>query len=273
MSEALARRIAAAYRWHRRLGAAAVIETPSCAIVADASKPQVWDCNHADDVTARDGVECDAVFVAMDRHLGHTNWRVVHTDGFTPDAFLARLAFADFRERPATIQMALQGEVAHAGAPLDLRAVESAADWAALQALVFANHLEGKTTAGLEIEAETSAGMVANYRAKAPQCRFHLAFMDGRPIAYGAVAAAPGGLGMLEDLFTLTSHRRRGVASAMIAAFVDDARRRGCDAVFLGAVADEAAKRLYRRLGFVPAALARSWVKDLGAPLEAPAAA
>ena len=272
MSEALGRRIAAAYRWHRRLGAT-VFETPHCGIVADTSKPQVWDCNHADDVTARDAAECDAVFAAMDRHLCHTSWRVVHTDGFTPDAFLARLAHADFHERPATIQMALQGDVAHRGAALDLRAVESAADWAALQALVIANHREGKTTGGLEIEQATSAAMVAGYRAKAPQCRFHLAFADGRPVAYGAVAAAPGGLGMIEDLFTLTPYRRSGVASAMIAAFVDDVRRRGCDVVFLGALADEAAKRLYRRLGFVPAALARAWVKDLGAPLEAPPAA
>jgi len=259
----LTRRIAAAYRWHRRLGAA-VFETPHCGIVADPSKPQVWDCNHADAVTARDAPECDAVFAAMERRLGHSQWRVVHTDGFTPDVFLARVAFDDFRERPVTIQMALQGEVAHAGAPLDLRPVESEADWAALETLVVANHREGKTTAGLEIEEEISAAMVANYRAKAPDCRFHLAFVDGLPVAYGAVAVAPGGVGMVEDLFTHPESRRRGVASAMIAAFVEDVRRRGCDTAFIGALADEAAKGLYRRLGFAPVALARSWVNDVG---------
>jgi GNAT superfamily N-acetyltransferase len=261
--EALARRIAAAYRWHRRLGAA-VFETPHRAIVADPSKPQVWDCNHADAVTARDAPECDAVFAAMERRLGNSQWRVVHTDGFTPYAFLARLAFADFRERPVTIQMALRGEVARAGAPLDLHPVESEADWAALESLVVANHREGKTTAGLKIEEEISAAMVANYRAKAPDCGFHLAFADGQPVAYGAVAVAPDGVGMIEDLFTLPERRRRGVASAMIVAFVQDARRRGCDTVFIGALADEAAKRLYRRLGFASVALARSWVKDAG---------
>jgi GNAT superfamily N-acetyltransferase len=259
----LARRIAAAYRWHRRLGAT-VFETPHCGIVADPSKPQVWDCNHADAVTARDATECDAVFAAMERHLGHSQWRVVHTDGQTPDAFLARLAYADFQERPVTIQMALQGEVARAGAPLDLRPVESEADWADLKTLVVANHREGKTTAGLEIEEEISAAMVVNYRAKAPDCRFHLAFADRQPVAYGAVAVAPGGVGMVEDVFTLPERRGRGVASAMIAAFVEEARRRGCDTVFIGALADEAAKRLYGRLGFAPVALARSWVKEVG---------
>ena len=89
--------------------------------------------------------------------------------------------------------------------------------------------------------------------------------MDGQPVAYGAVAVAPGGVGMVEDVFTLPERRGRGVASAMIAAFVEDARRRGCDTVFIGALADEAAKRLYRRLGFAPVALARSWVKDVSA--------
>jgi len=39
----------------------------------------------------------------MDEHLGHTPWRVVHTDCFTPDRFLARLALDDFKERPVTI--------------------------------------------------------------------------------------------------------------------------------------------------------------------------
>jgi hypothetical protein len=31
-----------------------------------------------------------ATDLAMDRLLGRTPWRVIHTDGFTPDAFLAR---------------------------------------------------------------------------------------------------------------------------------------------------------------------------------------
>jgi hypothetical protein len=48
---------------------------------------------------------------------------VIHTDCFTPDAFLARLALDDFEERPVTIQMALQGELTDRGAPIELRPV------------------------------------------------------------------------------------------------------------------------------------------------------
>jgi hypothetical protein len=127
MATNLARMIAEAYRWQRRLGNAQ-IAAPGCYIVADPVHPDVWDSNHADDVTARTDAEIDAVFAAMDRHLGHTSWRVVHNDCFTPDAFLARLALDDFEERPVTIQMALQGDVAGTAELLGLAADRAFAD-------------------------------------------------------------------------------------------------------------------------------------------------
>ena len=95
--------IADAYRWQRRLGNISIAAS-HCHIVTDPAHPNVWNANHADDVTAQTGAEIDSVFRAMDRHLGHTSWRVIHTDCFTPNAFLARLALDDFEERPVTIQ-------------------------------------------------------------------------------------------------------------------------------------------------------------------------
>jgi hypothetical protein len=106
MTTDLARSIAEAYRWQRRLGNAQIAAT-HCHIVADPAHPNVWDSNHADDVTAQTEAEILSVFAAMDQHLGHTPWRVIHTDRFTPDAFLARLALDDFEERPVTIQPVL----------------------------------------------------------------------------------------------------------------------------------------------------------------------
>ena len=114
--------IADAYRGQRRLGNISIAAS-HCHILTDPAHPNVWDANHADDVTAQTVAEIDSVFRAMDRHLGHTSWRVIHTDCFTPDAFLARLALDDFEERPVTIQMALQGELTDRGAPIELRPV------------------------------------------------------------------------------------------------------------------------------------------------------
>jgi len=262
MTQDLARTIAEAYRWQRRLGHRA-IAAAHCHIVADSAHPDVWDANHADEVTARTPAEIDGVFRAIDEHLAHTRWRVVHTDMFTPDAFLARLALDGYEERPVTIQMALDGDLASRGAAIDMRTVESDADWAALLKLVRADHAEGKRTSGLDVPPEVSEGMVAGYRAKSPAYRFRLAMLDGAPVAYGAYAAAPNGAGMIEDLFTLQAARRKGIATALIAAFTDRLREAGCRPIFLGALAPEQAKRLYAQLGFRPVMLARSWVREL----------
>jgi predicted GNAT family acetyltransferase len=85
----------------------------------------------------------------------------------------------------------------------------------------------------------------------------------GVAVAYGAHAASPGGAGMIEDLFTLQSARRRGIATAMIAAFTDRLRSAGCHTIFLGALASEQPKHLYARLGFRPVMLARAWLREL----------
>jgi hypothetical protein len=158
------------------------ITATHCHIVADPAHPEIWDSNHADNVTAQTEAEISSVFAAMDQHLGHTPWRVIHTDCFTPEAFVARLALDDFEQRPVTIQMALQGD-----------------------------HAEGRRTGGLELSPEFSAAKVAGYRAKSGAYHFHLAIQDGVAVAYGALAAAPNGAGMIEDLFTLQSARRRGM--------------------------------------------------------------
>lgn len=256
--------IAEAYRWQRRLGNVQ-ITIPHCVIVADPARPAVWDANHADDVAAQTDAEIDAVFAAMDAYLAHTPWRVVHTDPFTPDAFLARLALDDFEERPATIQMVLRGDLTSRGMPAGLRPVVGDADWDALLQLVLVDHAEGRRTNDHDIPSEVSAGIVAGYRAKGGACHYHLVVRDGVPVAYGAYAKAPNGAGMIEDLFTLPAARRQGIATAMIAAFTQRLRAAGCDAVFLGAHARERPKHLYARLGFRAVTLARCWVRKVPA--------
>ena len=270
MASEPARTIAEAYRWQRRLGLT-VIAGRSCRIVADPAHPDVWDANHADEVTAESAAEIESVFADMDAHLAHAPRRVVHTDVFTPDAFLARLALEDFTEWNVTIQMALEGGLADRGAEVALRPIASEADWEALLELVVANHAEQRAAHGLDLTPEFSKDMVAVYRRKNPDFRFHLAIHDGTPIAYGACGAAPNGAGMIEDLYTTPSMRRRGVGTGLIAAFVDRLRAAGCHTIFLGALAHDQPKRLYARLGFRPGTLARMWVGPLRAIWQAPA--
>lgn len=261
-STELLRTIAEAYRWHHRLGNT-VVKADHCHFIVDPSCPEVWDSNHVDEVTAQSDDEIHSVFQAMEKHLAHTRWQVVHTDCFTPDAFLARLAFEDFIERPATILMGLQHEMNGTGSMIELHRVTGDADWNSLLQLVLIDHAEGRRTSGLNVSPSVSAGIVAGYRAKSANCQYYLARLQGELVAYGMCAAAPSGVGIIDDVFTLQSARRRGIATAMIARFTEHLRSAGCETIFVGALATEQPKQLYHRLGFRPVTLVRSWVREM----------
>lgn len=196
-----AKQVIEAYRWQRALGNS-VVELPYGRIVLNPARPDVWDANHLDAVTAEHPDETEALLESMDHHLAHTPWRVVHTDPFTPEPFTARLALDGYAEQPAIIQMVLDGspDVPPIGRAVP---VTTEADWATLAALVRRDHEDGARTGGKLLSPELSAAIVAGYRAKAGPYCFHLVRFDGEAVAYGAFAAAPSGAGMIEDLFTL----------------------------------------------------------------------
>jgi GNAT superfamily N-acetyltransferase len=258
------RLIADAYRSQRRLGHK-VIEERYCGIVADPARPHLWDANHADAVAAEDDAAIDAVLAAMDTHLAHSDWRVVHTDCFTPERFLARLAYLGFDERPVVVQMACDWLEPVAPVETEIVAMREQRDWDMLAELVLADLREGKRTGHLDLDAGFVGDLVSNYQLKAPDYRFHLALHDGRAVGYGAMALAPNGMGMIEDLFTLQSARRQGIASTLIAHFDRELRAIGAKSIFLGAVAEEEAKSLYHALGFRPVMLTRCWAKNVSA--------
>lgn len=254
------RAIAETYRWHRGLGHS-TRHLDNARIVVDRQHPNVWDANHADTVSAKTEREIAALFEALDVHLAHSDWRVVHTDLFTPEPFVARLALKGFEEQPAVIQMALQGRV-RARPATNLRPVETEDEWSILADLVARDHGEGLRTGGGSISSDVTEGIVAGYRAKAPFCRFFLATFDDDAVAYGSCAAGASGAGIIEDLFTLPPHRGHGIASGMIAAFADWLQAEGSSIVFLGALVGERARHLYAKLGFRPVMLARTWVRQ-----------
>ena len=249
-----------AYRWQRGLGNE-IFELPYGRIIANIAHPDVWDANHVDAVMAETHADIERLLGSMEQHLAHTPWRVVHTDPTTPEPFTARLALDGYVEQPAVIQMVLDRRIE--SQPVgDMSLVETEADWANLAALVRIDHEEGARTGGKILAPEVSASIVAGYRAKNGPYRFHLVRLDGDPVAYGALAAAPSGAGMIEDLFTLPSVRKRGIASSMIARFSTALEAHGCGCVFLGALVGEQARHLYAKLGFRPIMLTRCWVRS-----------
>jgi ribosomal protein S18 acetylase RimI-like enzyme len=85
--------------------------------------------------------------------------------------------------------------------------------------------------------------------AKAGRARHFVVLVDGE----GASAAelySDGRTAQIEDVITLTSHRNRGYATAVILHAVEAALAAGHDFIFLIADAEDWPKELYARLGF-----------------------
>jgi GNAT superfamily N-acetyltransferase len=77
-----------------------------------------------------------------------------------------------------------------------------------------------------------------------PAIRYYLASVGGQPAGCAYVFQGPEA-GLIEDVATLTSFRRRGVATALITAIQNDAT-----GPLLLEVIDEGAARVYARAGF-----------------------
>jgi ribosomal protein S18 acetylase RimI-like enzyme len=101
-------------------------------------------------------------------------------------------------------------------------------------------HVAGRPAAALDaVRARLAAGLIVTYVAEDESGV--VAVGSHQPV--GAVTEVVG-------IATLPSRGRRGLATAVTAALIEDARRGGAELVFLSAGSDDVA-RLYSRLGFV----------------------
>ncbi len=253
--------LAEAHDWCEALGHQ-VVRSRHGLIVSDPAHSHLWAANHMSGVRASSPDEIEDALADLDAAFAGSPYRVVDVDALTPPGFVARLPLEDFVEQPAVVLMTLEGPVA-AGAPaqrLDIREVASAADWEDFRRL----HRLDCARAGGPLSDEVVEGLFHGLRQKSGAGRFFLGCLDGRPCGYAAAITAPGGFGMVDEVFTLPAQRRRGVATAMIAHCVATLRADGAGVAFLTALASEHPKKLYARLGFRPAMLARRWVKTVG---------
>jgi GNAT superfamily N-acetyltransferase len=253
-------RIAETYAWYQGYGNE-VDEEPLATYVRNPQHPDVWVANHLSRVRAQHLDEVEQVLAQTATAFAHCSQRMVIVDPFTPQQFVARLALEDYRELTPLVQMVLDGPVARPGANVELRAVVSDADWDELYKLVRADQIEGKRTHHLELDESITRGMVEGYRAKRAVQQFFLALERGEACAYGSAVVGPCGIGVVEDLYTSPSHRKRGIATALIHQAVVHAREHGMASMLIGTHASEPPKRLYAALGFRPTCMIRHYLK------------
>lgn len=262
MTEAdLLRRVFDAKAAYNELGNA-VVEEPGARFVHNAQTPSVHDANLASRVRAESVDEIDRVLARADELYASLRHRKVMVDPDTPPAFEARLVLEGYESHPH-VELVLEGELAASPAPCDLRLVESAEDWRSLTGLWQSQHDE---EVGRGQHDPWSPGvteqMVVSKRVKAPALSFWLARVDDTDVAFFSSWPGHEGMGIVEDLFTRPDFRHRGIATALIAHAVADARRRGADPVAISARADDTPKYMYAALGFRPLAISRSYLES-----------
>ena len=224
--------------------------------------PKVYDANHLQPQLGV-ALDLDRVFDFFEETLGDLAHRHVITGPGVDPALASRLALEDYRPS-ATWQGLLRGELQGPPPPrCEIRPVEGEADWARLGELVRANHVETDArTGGSIFSPEVTEQMQSVRRLASDEAHFFMLWDDAAPVAFFSSWPGVDGVGMVEDLFTLPSHRERGLARALIHHCVADARARGARSVLIGAEIDDTPKQIYAAIGFEPTCLTWSWVKQ-----------
>lgn len=238
-----------------------VVEEPRARFVCNPETPNVHDSNLASWVRASTDADIDAVLARADELYAGRRHRKVMLDPATPPAFEARLVLEGYQPHPH-VELVLEGALTASPPSVELRLVQSDEDRASLTELWQLSHEE-------EVEkgqhdawgAGVTEQMVAAKQLKAPDLRFWLARVDDTDAAFFSSWPGTDGVGIVEDLFTRLEFRYRGLATALIAHCVDDARERGAGPVAISARVDDTPKLMYAALGFRPAAISRSYLR------------
>ncbi len=244
-------------RGHEQVGHA------SARFARDRRTPSVWDANFTSHVRAGTPEAIDALLEDADEVFAGFSHRHVLWDPGMPLPFEARLQLDGYEARDQ-VELVLEGALRARGPALEIRPVERDADWVSVTDLCWLDHQE-EVEKGFHDAWPRSVTdeIVAAKRAKAPDVRYFLARVDGVDCAFFSAWPGENGVGRVEDLFTRADFRGRGVATALIAACVDDARARGAGPVLIGARPDDSPKQMYAALGFRPLCYQRSYYRTV----------
>jgi GNAT superfamily N-acetyltransferase len=259
-SRELVRRACETYEAYFALGNECVAE-PQLRFVRNLEARRVYDANHVAQVSASTPEEIERVLARSAEVFEDFGHLCFHVGPETPPAFEARLCLDGYEEE-ATLQLLLEGELQAEARAVEIRRASSDADWEVIRRLTRLDHDEQASLQGrAPYSEELAEAMTRVRRAKQPALRFWLAHQDGADCGFFSSLPGENGVGMVEDLFTHPGFRRRGIATALVAHAVEDARQRGAGPILIGARPDDTPKHLYVRLGFRPLCVTRSYLE------------
>jgi GNAT superfamily N-acetyltransferase len=234
---------------------------PLAQFVRDPRTPVVYDANFVADVRARTRDEIESVLAAADSMYRELEHRQFLWDPEMPMEFEARLHLDGYGTTTELI-LVLEGPLAARGPEVELRPVESDADWRVMYELCRLDH-EEEVEKGFHDawDLGVTRQIVDAKRVKSPDVRYYLARADGMDCAFFSAWPGENGVGQIEDLFTRADFRGRGIGTALITACVDDARARGAGPILIGARPTDTPKHMYAALGFRPLCVQRNYVK------------
>ncbi len=227
--------------------------------VRNRATPRRHDANHVGRVRCVPG-RIDALLARADQEYAGYGHRRFETDPLTPPALVARLALEGYEPSPE-LHLLLEGDLRARPQPFDIRPIDDDAAWDAFTRLETLDWQESTARQSRPFEPDLLAEFTASKRAKAPAVRRWLACVEGEAVAYCCSWPGANGVGMVEDLFTRAGHRHRGIATALIARCVADARERGAGPVVIGADPTDTPMRMYAALGFRPLVVTTGYLK------------
>ena len=246
---------------HYRAYGNEVLEESAALFVRNGELPTIYDANCGARARAESPEEIEALLARSDEvfaNFAHQRW---FCDPLTPPAFEATLVLAGY-EIDATLQLVLAGELRASPPALNIRLAESDEDWESLTRLHRLDHLEeAQKFDRAPYTLETTRDLVLSKRPKGPRLRFWLVRID--EVDCGFFSSMPGenGVGLVEDLFTQPDFRGRGIATALVAHAVEDARQRGAGPIVIGALPEDTPRRMYQAMGFRPLCVTRAYLK------------
>jgi GNAT superfamily N-acetyltransferase len=241
-----------------------VIDGPGCRVVRCDAAPRVYNANF---VEIGPDAKLESALAFHDEHLGDRAVQGVRTTPFSPPECEAELRARDFVANP-TLQLLLDGPlVGPRPNRFEIRQAHSDADWRELARLFRADHVEtDEKLAQSVFDPDLTDQIVAVHRMSAEEIPFFIAWIDSEPVAFFSSWHGQDGVGMVEDLFTMPSHRHRGIARALIHHCVAEARARGAERVLIGAEPDDTPKNLYGAMGFRPVCMTNAWSRAYDQP-------